>query len=484
MLTGGAALVASRPFATAAIAAPGSPNGDVRIAIVGFNGKGAQHIEIFRGIPGVKIVALCDVDRDVLAKQVEDFAKRGEKVAAFGDYRKLLEDKTIDAVVIATPNHWHALMAVWACQAGKDVYVEKPVSHNAWEGRKIVEAARKYGRIVQTGTQSRSDVALQEAFVWLRAGQLGRIKWVHGLCYRNRPSIGKISGPQPVPSAINYDLWSGPAPLVPPRRNSSKYGSVHYDWHWFWNYGGGDLANQGIHEMDMCRWVLGQEGLPPTAMSLGGRFGYSDDAETPNTQISVLGYEPAPLIFEVRGLPRNAGEQALPSHRGIRVGVSVQCEHGYFAGGAGGGGVYDHEGKKLKQFSGPGGGGHQANFIAAVRSRKSAELTAPIEGGHISSALCHLANISYRLGRDTAIAAIKEAVAAHEPTKDAFARMIDHLEANNVTTAATPAIVGPELKLVAGAESFTTAEKYDVGFWANTMLRREYRPPFVVPEKV
>ena len=480
----GSAALLPRNLSAAAVAPAGSPNGNVRVAIVGFNGKGGSHIREFQKIPGVTLAALCDVDAQLLAKRAQELGKNNVKVATYTDYRKLLENPAIDAVVIATPNHWHALMAIWGCQAGKDVYVEKPVSHNVWEGRKIVEAARQYNRIVQVGTQSRSDVALQEAFAEIHAGRYGKTKWVRGLCYKPRPSIGKTSGPQPVPAHIDYNLWTGPAALVPPRRNSPANGSVHYDWHWFWNYGGGDIANQGIHEMDMCRWALGEQSLPPTVMSIGGRFGYDDDAETPNTQIAVYGYAKAPLIFEVRGLPRKAGEKAMDAYRGSRVGLVIQCEHGYFAGGAGGGAIYDNDNKKVKSFSGPGGGGHQANFIAAVRSRKQAELAAPIEGGHLSSALCHLGNISYRLGGNKTNDAIKEAIGADEPTQDSLARMLDHLRANEVEVTRTPSVIGPSLALAAGAEAFVTREKFDLGYWANTLLRREYRPPFVVPDKV
>ncbi len=482
-LAGSAALLARSRATAAAAQATGRAHGDVRVAIVGFNGKGGAHIKAFQKMPGARITALCDVDSQVLARGAAALAKAGRKVATYTDYRKLLESREVDAVVIATPNHWHALMAIWGCQAGKDVYVEKPVSHNVWEGRQIVAAARKYGRIVQTGTQSRSDTALQEAFATLRSGAYGKIQWARGLCYKPRPSIGKSSGPQPVPAHLDYDLWTGPAALVPPRRQSS-HGSVHYDWHWFWNYGGGDIANQGIHEMDMCRWVLGENALPPAVASFGGRFGYDDDAETPNTQVAVYQYARAPLIFEVRGLPRKAGERAMDAYRGSRVGLVVQCEGGYFAGGAGGGSIYDAEGRKLKTFSGPGGGEHQANFIAAVRSRKEADLAAPIEGGHLSSALCHLGNISYRLGQNRTNDALRDALAADANAKDSFDRMLDHLRANEIDVARVPTVSGPTLALAPGQETFVSQEKYDLGFWANTMLRREYRAPFVVPEVV
>lgn len=481
LLAGGASVLAPRRT----VAAGGrSANDEVRVAVIGIRGKGASHIRHFNSLPGVTVAALCDVDETVIAREVAKLSEQKTRVVTHTDFRRVLDDKSIDAVVIATPNHWHSLMAIMACQAGKDVYVEKPISHNVWEGRKVVEAAQRYQRIVQVGTQSRSDEALKEAFAYIHAGQIGKILWARGLCYKLRESIGRSTGPQPVPPGLDYDLWTGPAPLVPPRRNSAAKGAVHYDWHWFWNYGGGDIANQGVHEMDMCRWALGQDGLPASVMSFGGRFGYDDDAETPNTQVAIFDYEPAPLIFEVRGLPMKAGMKAMDAFRGIRVGLVVQCEHGYFAGGGGGGFVYDHAGKRQKEFTSSGGGGHQANFIAAVRSRKATDLNAPSEDGHISSALCNIGNISYRLGRETTAGAVRAAVEASEPTADSLGRMFTHLEANEVPIATTPVVLGPTLQLAAGKESFITRENYDLGYWANTMLSRDYREPFVVPDKV
>lgn len=486
--SGGAAAIASRRI-YGATAPAGSASEDIRVALVGINGKGGNHIKDFKRLGGCRIVALCDVDSNVLKKRVLELENDNIKVKAYTDYRKLLEDPTIDAVVIATPDHWHSLQTIWACQAGKDVYVEKPLSHNIWEGRQAVEAAKKYKRIVQGGTQSRSSVELQEAAAYIRDGQIGKVKWARGLCYKLRPSIGKTTGPQPVPAGVDYDLWSGPAPLMPPRRNTAETGrraGVHYDWHWFWNYGGGDISNQGIHQMDVCRWMIGAEGLPTSAMSIGGRFGYDDDAETPNTQIAVLNYEPAPIIFEVRGLPMRAGMKAMDAYRTVRgIGVVVQCENGYFAPGeTGGGAIYDNDGRRVRLFAGPGGSGHSANFIAAVKSRKEESLNGRVENLHLSSALCHLANISYRLGAEQFNDAIRDAVNGHELTTDAFARMVDHLKANAVDMAATPSIVGPLLKLAVGTEQFETKEKYDLGYWANTLLTREFRKPYVVTEKV
>ncbi|MHC4159817.1 MAG: Gfo/Idh/MocA family protein, partial [Planctomycetota bacterium] len=323
-------------------------NDDIHVAVVGLGsilgGKGKQHIEVFRRLEGVRVAALCDADRDILKDAAKRFSDDKEKVDVYTDVRKLLEDKSIDAIVTATPNHWHSLLTVWACQAGKDVYVEKPVSHDIWEGRKAVEAARKYNRIVQAGTQKRSDEGLQEAFSYIQEGNLGKILVARGFCYKRRKSIGKVDGPQAIPESVDYDLWTGPAPLVPLRRKN-----LHYDWHWVWVTGNGDIGNQGIHEMDLCRWAVGQKGPAPRVMSIGGRFGYDDDGETPNTQIAILDYEPAPIIFEVRGLAQKKDDTVMDNYRGVRIGVVIECEGGYFAGGGGGGWAYDNDGKKIKQ---------------------------------------------------------------------------------------------------------------------------------------
>ena len=486
LVGGGAAALASNRVFGAVAPAAGSASGDVRIAIVGINGKGNSHINDFKKVAGCRIVALCDVDSAVLAKRVGQLEKDNIKVTAYADYRKVLEDPNIDAVVLATPNHWHSLQTIWACQAGKDVYVEKPLSQNVWEGRQAVLAAKKYNRIVQIGTQSRSSGELAKAAAYLREGNLGKIQWARGLCYKTRDSIGKTTGPQKVPASVDYDLWSGPAPLTPPRRNSPAYRTIHYDWHWFWNYGGGDLANQGIHQLDVCRWMIGAEGLPASVQSIGGRFGYDDDAETPNTQIAILNYEPAPIIFEVRGLPTRAGMKAMDAYRTVRgVGIVVQCEGGYFAPGeTGGGAIYDNNNKKITQFTGAGGGGHQANWIAAVKSRKAGDLNGKLEVGHFSSAACHVANISYRVGSEQSNDAIRDSIGSHALAGEAFGRMLTHLTANNVDVTKTPSVLGPQLKLAVGSERLESKERYDAGYWANTLLTRQYRAPFVVPENV
>ncbi|MHC4087164.1 MAG: Gfo/Idh/MocA family protein [Planctomycetota bacterium] len=446
-------------------------NNDIRVAVVGMRNQGSNHINWFRNIPGVRVVAICDADKSVLDREENKFKGRNEKVDTYTDYRKLLEDKNIDAIITATPNHWHALVTIWGCQAGKDVYVEKPVSHNIWEGRKMVEAARKYNRIVQAGTQRRSDEGLHEAIEYIREGNLGKIVIVYGIVYVRRGSIGKVSGPQPIPESVDYNLWCGPAPMSPLIRKS-----LHYDWHWVWPTGNGDLGNNGIHFTDICQWFLGKSALPPRVISIGGRFGYIDDGETPNTQIVFLDYQPAPIIFEVRGLPRAKGDSAMDDFRGTRAGVVVQCEDGYIVGGW----AYDNNGKKIKQFKRTGGSGHHANFIKAIRSRKVSDLNADIAEGHLSSALCHMGNISYRLGKETSRDQVMEVIKGNKEMLDSYERFQEHLLVNGVDFKATPRIVGPWLKMDIDKERFVG----DFHEQANKLLTRKYREPFVIPEQV
>lgn len=459
--------------------APMGANDAVRVAIIGLHSQGHHHIQMYKEVPGVRIAALCDVDENILDREIKALASENIKVERYFDIRRLLENKDIDAVSIATPNNWHSLMTIWACQAGKDVYVEKPISHEVWEGRKAVEAARKYNRIVQAGTQSRSDTALHEVAAYLQGGQLGKILRARGFCYKRRASIGKVPGPQPIPSGVHYDLWCGPAALQPLMRKE-----LHYDWHWVWATGNGDIGNQGIHEMDMCRWMLGEKGLPPRVFSIGGRFGYDDAGETANTQIAVLDYPAAPLIFEVRGLPEKAGMENMSHYRGVRIGIVVDCENGSFVGGAGGGWIYDRDNKRVKQFSSTGGDDHVANFIRTVRSRNNSELRADILEGHLSSALCHLANISHRLGTQFPQAEIQEKVKNRADVSDALARFTEHLSANSVDMAQIKPVLGAALELNPAEEKFVSGCEYDLGSWANQLLTRTYRQPFVVPEKV
>jgi len=458
-------------------------NNDLRFAVVGTGGQGNNHIKYFNEKEGVRVVAICDVDREHAEKVARDFEKKyGQKVKTYIDVRELLEDKSIDAITSATPNHWHSLITIWACQAGKDVYIEKPVSHNIWEGRKMVEAARKYNRIVQTGTQKRSSEAHKNAYEWIRKGNLGPVKWVRSLCYKRRFEgtngiVNGTNGPNPVPETVDYNLWCGPAEMEPLRREK-----LHYKWHWVWNTGNGDLGNQGIHEMDLGRWALGDPKLAPRVMSFGGRFRVNDAGETANTQIVFFDYKPTPLIFEVRGLPRNKGSKSMDVWRrtGTNIGVIVQCENGYWTAGDGGGWVWDNDNKRTdKQIAGGGGGGHHQNFIDAVRSHKVSDLNADIEKGHLSSALCHMGNISYRLGKKMSVSEARNSI-DNEYVMDSFERMLEHLKVNEVDLEKEPITMGPMLTMDPRKEKFVG----EYSNWANMYVKRNYREPFVVPDRV
>jgi len=448
----------------------------VRVGVVGVGRKGWEHVKRLLGIPGVRLVALCDADRAILDRCLRDLDKLKVKPASFVDYRKMLELKDLDAVVVATPNHQHTLQTIWACQAGKDVYVEKPVSHNLFESAQIARAATKYGRIVQAGTQKRSDLGHAQGFKYIREGNLGKIRLVRGFCHKLRNSIGKVTGPQPIPATVDYNLWSGPAPMEPLLRQR-----FHYDWHWFWTTGNGDIGNQGPHELDIARWALGETGLPRRVISVGGRLGYRDDGQTPNTQLVLYDYPTAPVLFEVCGLPAKPGYGDTPAFRGIRIGNIIECEHGSFVTGDGGGWILDNQGKKVKQFSGDGGATHMANFIEAVRTRRPESLAAPVREGAVSAGLIHLGNLSHRVGKAASPQAIHEKLAANHDANESFNRILGYLAANNVDPAKTPLTVGGWLEWDDKGKRFTGGEGYKE---ANEMVTRNYRAPFVVPAKL
>jgi predicted dehydrogenase len=349
-------------------------------------------------------------------------------------------------------------------QHGKDVYVEKPVSHNVSEGRRAVEVARKYQRICQTGTQSRSTAGMRAAMKYLHDGKLGPLTLARGLCYKRRGSIGPAGSYEP-PSHVDYNQWCGPAPLAPLTRRQ-----LHYDWHWMWDYGNGDLGNQGIHQMDLARWGLGLTTLSNAVLSYGGRLGYQDAGETANTQVVVHDYGDKTLVFEVRGL------ETQP-YKGAGVGVIFEGAEGYvvmtsYESGA----AFDRSQKLIESFRG--GGDHFDNFLKAVRSRKPADLHADILEGHLSSALCHLGNISYRLGEELPVAEIEgrlSSLKSQDNTLETFERTRQHLASNNVDLKTARLRLGPRLAFDAVSEKFTDSPD------GNAQLTRDYRDPFIVP---
>src|SRR5499425_3203635 len=439
-------------------------NDRVRVAICGTRGRGKDHIRGFAKVANAEIAALCDVDERVLAQRVKDVEDLGKpRPKSYVDIRKLLEDKEIDAITIATPNHWHSLIGIWACQAGKDVYVEKPCSHDPFEGRQLVRAVKKYNRICQHGSQSRSNPGMIEAIQGLRDGVIGDVYLARALCYKWRGTIGHATQ-EAVPAGVHYNLWTGPAPLKPFTKNR-----FHYNWHWIWDTGNGEVGNQAIHEIDIARWGLGV-GFPVHVSAMGGHFMFQDDQETPNTLHATFCFE-APgtkrkmMELEVRhwitnheaeigtgaygagGVPPaglNAAPRKKPAEKLRSLGpldAKTNTIGNIFYGSNGYLAVDGYDSYKTwitnQAEPGPSGkasGDHYANFIDCVRSRRAEDIHCPIEEAHISTTLVHLANASYRLGR-----ALK---------------------------------FDPEKEMVVEDEE------------ANRMLRGSYREPYVVPEEV
>lgn len=471
----GWAAAASLPAWPARLRAAGA-NGDVRLAIIGIGGKGSAHLKQAAKIDGVRVVAISDPDTARMDTALAALKKSEypHEVATFQDPRKLLERKDVDAVIIATPNHWHALAGIWACQAGKDAYVEKPVSHNLFEGRKLVEAARKYKRVVHHGIQRRSDLGHQAAWKYVKEGELGKVKVSRAEFYRLRESIGKATGPVEVPPTLDYDIWLGPAAKEPMDRMK-----FHYDWHWFWNTGNGEIGNNGPHHLDLARRFLGDPLGPARILTVAGRFLYDDDAETPNHGFAFYDYPGGPpLLFQFTNLPVKKDMKAVGNYKGVKEGAVIHCEKGYVAGGF----AYDEDGKKIPgaEFKIDNGKFHLDNFIAAVRKRDIQTPESDIEVGHRSTTLCHLANISYRLGKEAPPAAILEQVKGNPFALETFERMKSHLAALEIDLDESKAVLGQWLQFDPKKEVFTGANAAA----ANKHLSREYRKPYVVPDKV
>lgn len=377
-------------------------NDRINAAVLGLNGRGKNHVSGLMVQDNVQVTTLCDPDMNVLQKRQKEFKDTyDQEVALEQDLRRVMDNKDIDVISIATPNHWHSLAVIWACQAGKDAYVEKPGSHNIWEGRRMVEAVHKYDRIVQHGVQLRSSPAVNEAIGLLRDGYIGRVYMSRGLVFRWRPSIGD-KGFSPVPDGLDYDLWTGPAPKRPFTENL-----VHYNWHWHWDYGNGDVGNQGIHETDLCMWGL-DVGLPSEITSMGGKFLWDDAKEVPEVLTSVYNYpeENKIIQFEVRPWCTN-------TEMGVTVGNIFYGDKGILVVDG-----YDKYKTYLGQNREPGKSGsdggesgsemdrglggtdlHFANFIEAVRKHDPSILNAPVETAHLASGLAHLGNIAYRTNR-------------------------------------------------------------------------------------
>ena len=383
------------------------------------------------------------------------------------DVRRLMERKDLDAVSVATMQYWHALPTIWACQTGRHVYVEKPLAHFIWEGQQMVRAARKYERLVQVGTQSRSVKGYGVMAAWLKEGHLGRIQYV--TCFANKPrrSVGKRTEPLPIPDTLDYELWCGPARKEPIYRDQ-----LQYDCSFTWNMGDGESCNQGVHEIDVARWILGYKGLPRRTMSIGGRFLLNDAAQVPNTQIIYYDYPDVPILYEVHNLPKSKEcmtpekWNTQPDFKGMKTGVCVQCEGGYTLGTE----AFDNTGKKLKAFSG--NEDHFANFIKALRSGRREELNAEIAEGHVSTAICHAGNLSYRLGQNASVAAQREQVGNTPYWREMHERYVNYL--GDIGVDPDSSTLGPWL------QCDTTRECIQDNPKANELIRGSYRQPFVV----
>ena len=511
--------------ATFAIGVAGRPvlgaNDRINVAVAGINGRGGSHVGAFRGMKDTAVTYLIDVDTKTFGPRLRAFedpliqgimkekgmkevdipkdAKGDEKKKleaerakqfdemrklvdpaklpkCVQDVRKALEDKELNALSIATPNHWHSLMSIWAVQAGKDVYVEKPLSHNVWEGRKLVEAARKYKCMVQHGSQSRGETGWAKATALARSGKLGKLLVSYGWASKPRGAVKKVD-PEPVPPNLDYNLWLGPAPERPFSRTF-----VHYNWHWFWDFGNGEIGNQGVHQMDLARWALPEDALtkPIKVLTMGGRFGWNDPCETPNAHLTVFDYGDYQLIYEACNLTTTGDEKKGIPKTDI-VSNAFVTEQGEITPGG-----FTPKGGKREPLPAVevnmGAGGREfENFLRAVRSRKPEDQVADVLQGHLSCVLCHLGNIAYRLGKVVPFAESRKVFASNDAAMAALEKMEWRMKHNGIKIDdSLRYCVGPVLTFDQKDEKFV-GERADE---ANKLLTRAYRAPFVVPEQV
>ena len=460
---------------------PVTPNEKLGVLLVGCGGRGiGSHLEQFNKDNRTQIIYVCDPDparAATAADKVEEAEGKRPKIIA--DMREALDDKSVDIVTCATANHWHALTGIWAMQAGKDAYLEKPICHNVMEGKSLIAAAKKYGRCCQVGSQCRSNPALLGAFKYAAEGKLGEIKLTRGLCYKRRPAIGPL-GSYPVPEGLNYDIWSGPAPIVDPVTRPN----FHYDWHWQRLYGNGDLGNQGPHQTDIARTLLGVNEFPSSVISYGGRLGYQaeknddnyvDAGDTANTEVSIYNYRNGKtLVFETRGLET---DPLLNAKVGVIAygseGYMVQLTYGDVA-------VFDLDGNEITRFVESNDDYHFNNFVDCVIAGTPEKLNADQRVGHLSAGLSHIGNISYYLGEKNYVSVEEgEKIVAKIPGNDdnvaTYKRTIDHLAKNGVDFKKTPISMGEALQFDPDTETFVGNDA------ANAMLTREYRGEYVVP---
>jgi predicted dehydrogenase len=447
-------------------------NEKLNLGFIGAGGRANELLKQFRPLPDVRIAAICDVDEERLSETAGKYSG----ATKYGDLRKLVDDKDIDAVVIATCNHWHALAAILAMQVGKDVYVEKPLSHNHWEGQQVVNAARKLDRIVQLGTQQRSDPMQAEIKEFLHDKKaLGKIEYVQVCRFGPRLPIGKRSTPLQPPKTVNYDLWLGPAQEQPIYRDK-----LHYDWHWDWNTGNGELGNWGVHVLDDALNVALRDEcpFPKRVAAAGGRVAWHDAGNTPNVVFAYYDTGTIPVLFGLSNLPDGTDAKKGPKVEDVGTGYIVMCEGGYYEGGRGGGKARDKDGKVIRKFKGDSGAGHARNFVDAVFAHDRKQLNAEIEIGHQSTAWCNLADVAQRAGDEYSHERALSVRQDFEPWDQLVELIEKHLQKNSVDLENSKFQLGPVLEFDSKAQKFVGSDAKK----ANSYLQREYRKGFEVPE--
>ncbi|MHB8862819.1 MAG: Gfo/Idh/MocA family protein [Pirellulaceae bacterium] len=445
-------------------------NDAIRVGVVGCGGRGNHHIDRFAGQENVVVAAVCDPDRQRSAAAAARIKERFQnEPAQYVDVREMLDKTALDVISVATMQYWHALPTIWACQAGKDVYVEKPLSHFIREGQLMVRAARKYNRLVQIGTQHRSTRSAIDTIRHLQEGHLGKIQYLTAFANKPRTSIGKRPTPLPIPEFVDYDLWCGPADDGPIYRDH-----LQYDCSFTWDKGDGESCNQGIHEIDVARWLLNEPQLPRRVISIGGRFLFDDAGDVPNTQIIYYDFPSAPVLYEVHNLRAAKGSQEVPNFRGCQTDVCAHCEQGYAFVRSGQ--VYDPHGQLTKTFGG--GEDHFENFIRAVGSRRQEDLGADIFEGHRSTTVTHLGNISYRMGTPATQGEIRERITGVPLLEEAFDRLASHLQAHEIDIDAPTITLGQWLDVDMQNECFQNHDQ------ANALVAGSYRASYPLPDDV
>ena len=457
-------------------------NDKIRVAVVGLGGRGAgTHANAMGHQDGVDVVAVCDPDRDRLNRAAKGIQGRYKlAVDKYTDMRDVMNRKDIDVVSIANQVYWHGLSTIWACQAGKHVYVEKPLSHYIWEGRQMVNAARKHDRIVQCGTQHRASPAVRDAIKWTREGHLGKIRQITCFAIKPRRSIGKRDIPLEIPDSIDYELWCGPAKKLPIYRDRLQY-DCRYDW----NTGDGETVDQGVHELDVARWWLGEQAMPRRTMSIGGRFMWDDAGQATNAHIMYYDFATAPVVHEIYNVTAPAFVDGLNIPKGTKEeAVLRRGPYGLLVAYEGGSILvqayqsdrtcvaYGREGKEIKAFSGR--SDHFVNFIEAVRSGRREDLNAEIEEGHLSTASAHTANISYRVGKVASVQQQRSQIDEVPGFKESFDRFLVTLKGHGIDP--NTATLGPWLEIDREEECIENHDR------ANELVRGHYRAPYVVPE--